>query len=121
MKKENKIKNVRIKLLDPSFIDQFVQEFEGTYERKSSLMQEMFSLQVSLVLELKLISPTGQVLNLDTGFLILTEINIFEDIFSHSVMGNCNSCRYHENLYTKVPIHGQERLYMKIQTPSPDF
>ena len=39
------------------------------------------------ILELKLILPTGQILNLDKDF-ILTEINIFESIFSHSIMGN---------------------------------
>ena len=38
------------------------------------------------ILELKLILPTGQILNLDKDF-ILTEINIFENIFSHSITG----------------------------------
>ena len=38
-------------------------------------------------IELKLILPTGQILNL-TKILYLTEINIFEDIFSHSITGN---------------------------------
>ena len=39
------------------------------------------------ILELKLILPTGQILNLDKDF-ILIEINIFEQIFSHTVTGS---------------------------------
>ena len=71
------------------------------------------------ILELNLTLPTGQVLNLDKDF-ILTEINIFEDIFSHSVMGNVVVADTRE-LITKAAFIGQEKLTLKIQTPSPDF
>ena len=71
------------------------------------------------ILELKLILPTGQILNLDKDF-ILTEINIFESIFSHSIMGNVVVADTRE-LLTKGAFIGQEKLSMKIQTPSPDF
>jgi len=71
------------------------------------------------ILELNLTLPTGQVLNLDKDF-ILTEINIFEDIFSHSVMGNVILADTRE-LITKAAFIGQEKLTLKIQTPSPDF
>ena len=71
------------------------------------------------ILELKLILPTGQVLNLHTDF-ILTEINIFEEIFSHSITGNVIVADTRE-LITKGAFAGQERLSLKIKTPSPDF
>ena len=71
------------------------------------------------ILELKLILPTGQILNLDKDF-ILTEINIFENIFTHSIMGNIIVGDTRE-LITKGAFIGQEKLSMKIQTPSPDF
>jgi len=71
------------------------------------------------ILELKLILPTGQILNLDKDF-ILTEINIFESIFSHSIMGSVVVADTRE-LLTKGAFIGQEKISMKIQTPSPDF
>ena len=71
------------------------------------------------ILELKLILPTGQILNLDKDF-ILTEINIFEQIFSHTVTGSVIVADTRE-LISKGAFAGQERLSMKIQTPSPDF
>ena len=71
------------------------------------------------ILELKLILPTGQILNIDKDF-ILTEINIFESIFSHSIMGNIIVADTRE-LISKGAFIGQEKLSLKIQTPSPDF
>ncbi len=71
------------------------------------------------ILELKLILPTGQILNLDKDF-ILTEINIFENIFSHSITGSVIVADTRE-LISKGAFAGQERLSLKIQTPSPDF
>ncbi len=71
------------------------------------------------IIELKLILPTGQILNLDKDF-ILTEINIFESIFSHSIMGNVIVADTRE-LISKGAFIGQEKLILKIQTPSPDF
>ena len=71
------------------------------------------------ILELKFILPTGQILNLHQDF-ILTEINIFESIFSHSVVGSVIVADTRE-LITKGAFAGQERLSLKIQTPSPDF
>ena len=58
-------------------------------------------------------------LNLHQDF-ILTEINIFESIFSHSIVGSVIVADTRE-LITKGAFAGQERLSMKIQTPSPDF
>ena len=71
------------------------------------------------ILELKLILPTGQILNLDKDF-ILTEVNIFEEIFSHTITGNVIVADTRE-LISKGAFAGQERLSMKIQTPSSDF
>ena len=71
------------------------------------------------ILELKLILPTGHILNLDKDF-ILTEINIFESIFSHSITGSVIVADTRE-LISKAAFAGQERLSMKIKTPSPDF
>ena len=71
------------------------------------------------ILELKLILPTGQILNLDKDF-ILTEVNIFESIFSHSIIGSVVVADTRE-LLTKGAFIGQEKISMKIQTPSPDF
>ena len=59
------------------------------------------------ILELKLILPTGQILNLDKAF-ILTEINIFESIFSHSIMGNIIVADTRE-LISKCAFIGQEK------------
>ena len=64
------------------------------------------------ILELKLILPTGQILNLDKDF-ILTEINIFESIFSHSIMGNIIVADTRE-LISKGAFIGQEKLSLKI-------
>ena len=58
------------------------------------------------ILELKLILPTGQILNLDKDF-ILTEVNIFEEIFSHTVTGNVIVADTRE-LISKGAFAGQE-------------
>ena len=71
------------------------------------------------ILELKLILPTGQILNLEKDF-ILTEVNIFESIFSHSIIGSVVVADTRE-LLTKGAFIGQEKISMKIHTPSPDF
>ena len=71
------------------------------------------------VVELKMILPTGQILSLDEDFA-LSEVNIFEDLFSHSIMGNVIVADTRE-LITKGAFVGQEKLTLKIQTPSPDF
>ena len=69
-----------------------------------------------IIEEAVLISPNGLKTDILTD-LALIEINIFEDIFRSSITGNIlvGDTR---NIISKLPIMGQEKLSLKIATPS---
>ena len=70
-----------------------------------------FDLQEALV-----ISPTGEVTDLLTDLMVV-EINIFEDIFKNSISGSVLVTDT-RNIFSKLPMMGQEKLSLKIATPS---
>ena len=51
---------------------------------------------------------------------IITEINIFETIFSNSVVGSIIFADTRE-LISKFPFVGQEKLFIQLRTPSDDL
>ena len=70
-------------------------------------------------LEVMLTSPDGNSTRLDlNNDIVITEINIFEDLFRHAITGNILITDTKEFI-NKFPIVGQERLTMKVKTPSP--
>ena len=72
-------------------------------------------------LEVMITSPDGQSVRLDANNdVTITEINVFEDMFRHSLTGNLLITDTKEFI-NKFPIVGQERLTMKIKTPSPEI
>ena len=72
-------------------------------------------------LEVMITSPDGQSVRLDANSdVTITEINVFEDMFRHSLTGNILITDTKEFI-NKFPIVGQERLTMKIKTPSPEI
>ena len=72
-------------------------------------------------LEVMITSPDGQSVRLDANNdVTITEINVFEDMFRHSITGNLLITDTKEFI-NKFPIVGQERLTMKIKTPSPEI
>ena len=72
-------------------------------------------------LEVMITSPDGQSVRLDANSdVTITEINVFEDMFRHSITGNLLITDTKEFI-NKFPIVGQERLTMKIKTPSPEI
>ena len=72
-------------------------------------------------LEVMITSPDGQSVRLDANSdITITEINVFEDMFRHSLTGNLLITDTKEFI-NKFPIVGQERLTMKIKTPSPEI
>ena len=72
-------------------------------------------------LEVMITSPDGQSVRLDANSdVTITEINVFEDMFRHSLTGNLLITDTKEFI-NKFPIVGQERLTMKIKTPSPEI
>ena len=72
-------------------------------------------------LEVMITSPDGQSVRLDANNdVTITEINVFEDMFRHSLTGNILITDTKEFI-NKFPIVGQERLTMKIKTPSPEI
>ena len=70
-----------------------------------------FDLQEALV-----ISPTGEVTDLLTDLMVV-EINIFEDIFKNSISGSVLVTATRK-IFSKLPMMGQEKLSLKIATPS---
>ena len=66
--------------------------------------------------EALLLSPSGESTNLITDAQIV-EINIFEDIFKFSISGSIIIADTND-IITKLPIMGQERLSLKLSTPS---
>ena len=66
--------------------------------------------------EAKLFSPSGEITDLVTDLLV-DEINIFEDMFSQFVSGSIIVADVND-IITELPIMGQERLSLKISTPS---
>ena len=70
-------------------------------------------------LEVMITSPDGQSVRLDANNdITITEINVFEDMFRHALTGSLIITDTKE-MINKFPIVGQERLTMKIKTPSP--
>ena len=67
------------------------------------------------LLECKLITSSGNAVDLSTGNQIL-EINIYEDIFKGGLTGSIFIADTH-SLITALPIVGHEGLSIKIQTP----
>ena len=61
-------------------------------------------------------SPNGEITNLLTDFQLI-EINIFEDMFKSSITGNVIVIDT-RNIIETIPLVGQERLALKIATPS---
>ena len=61
-------------------------------------------------------SPTGEKIDLIKN-LSIVEINIFEDIFKFSISGSIIIADTND-IITKLPIMGQERLSLKLSTPS---
>ena len=71
--------------------------------------------------EVMLTSPDGNTVRLDlNNDITITEINVFEDLFRHAITGNIVITDTKEFI-NKFPIVGQERLTIKIKTPSEDF
>ena len=71
--------------------------------------------------EVMLTSPDGNTVRLDlNNDITITEINVFEDLFRHAITGNIVITDTKEFI-NKFPIVGQERLTIKIKTPSVDF
>lgn len=66
-----------------------------------------------LVEECKIISTTGQMFDINN---IVEEINIFENIYTTAISGDI-VIKDTTNLLKNVPIIGEERLILKIQTP----
>ncbi len=72
-------------------------------------------------LEVMITSPDGQSVRLDANNdITITEINVFEDMFRHALTGSLIITDTKE-MINKFPIVGQERLTMKIKTPSPEL
>ena len=63
-----------------------------------------------------LFSPNGEITDLLTD-VALVEINLYEDIFKNSMSGSLVIADT-KNIITKLPIIGQEKLSLKILTPS---
>ena len=76
-------------------------------------MQYAGEFQIKLA---EIFSPNGEITNLLTDFQ-LVEINIFEDIFKSSITGNVIVADT-RNIIETIPLMGQERLALKIVTPS---
>ena len=66
-----------------------------------------------LVEECKIVSTTGQVYDIND---IVEEINIFENIYTATVSGDI-VIKDTTNIVQNLPIIGEERLILKIQTP----
>ena len=61
-------------------------------------------------------SPNGEITNLLTDVQLI-EINMFEDMFKSSITGNVIVIDT-RNIIETIPLVGQERLALKIATPS---
>jgi len=66
-----------------------------------------------LVEECQIVSTTGQVYDINP---IVEEINVFENIYTASVSGDI-VIKDTTNIVQNLPIIGEERLILKIQTP----
>ena len=66
-----------------------------------------------LVEECKIISTTGQMFDINH---IVEEINIFENIYTTAISGDL-VIKDTTNIIKNIPIIGEERLILKIQTP----
>ena len=66
-----------------------------------------------LVEECKIISTTGQMFDINH---IVEEINIFENIYTTAISGDI-VIKDTTNIVKNIPIIGEERLILKIQTP----
>ena len=68
------------------------------------------------LLECKLFSPNGEITDLLTDVVVM-EIDMFEDIFMSSISGTVIVIDI-KNIISKLPIVGQERLSLKVATPT---
>ena len=66
-----------------------------------------------LVEECKIISTTGQMFDINH---IVEEINIFENIYTTAISGDL-VIKDTTNIIKNIPIIGEERLILKVQTP----
>ena len=66
-----------------------------------------------LVEECKIVSTTGQIYDIND---IVEEINIFENIYTATISGDI-VIKDTTNIVQNLPIIGEERLILKIQTP----
>ena len=65
---------------------------------------------------LQIFSPDGEATDLLTDFQLI-EINLFEDMFKSAITGNAIVIDTRD-IISKIPLIGQERLSLKIATPS---
>ena len=63
-----------------------------------------------------LFSPNGEITDLMTD-VSLVEINLYEDIFKSSITGSVVVADI-ADIITKLPIMGQEKISLKLSTPS---
>ena len=63
-----------------------------------------------------LFSPNGEITDLMTD-VSLVEINLYEDIFKSSITGSVVVADI-ADIITKLPIMGQEKISLKMSTPS---
>ena len=66
-----------------------------------------------LVEECKIVSTTGQVFDINN---LVEEINVFENIYTTAISGDI-VIKDTTNIIKNIPIIGEERLILKIQTP----
>ena len=66
------------------------------------------------ILDSTLTSSTGITINISK---LITEINLFEDLFSHAISGSIILIDTN-NLISKAPLIGQERVKLKIAIPT---
>ena len=64
----------------------------------------------------QIFSPDGEATDLLTDFQLI-EINLFEDMFKSAITGNAIVIDTRD-IISKIPLIGQERLSLKIATPS---
>ena len=66
--------------------------------------------------DLRIVTPNGEAADLISDVLV-SEINIFEDIFKNSITGSIMLIDIRD-IITLLPIQGEEELYLKLKTPS---
>ena len=66
--------------------------------------------------DLRIVTPNGEVADLISDALV-SEINIFEDIFKNTITGSILLIDIRD-VITLLPIQGEEELYLKLRTPT---